>query len=324
MNVTKYIFFSLFYVFSCINAYAAVRSISNNEDVRGINDNFDKLDRQAGNAVTKTGNQTITGAKTFVLLEISTLTCSSCTFTTARVIGYFYASTAVFTGNITATSGTYSGALSATTLDTGQGANELYDMNQNVQTSDSVTFNDVTASGEFIASVGTTSAPSHTFTGDTDVGMYQNGANVLALQAVTVGININGNSGQAYPTLDNAFDWGRSANRWSTIFAANGTINTSSLAMKRDVHEITEPEIMLPRAIKFKWKDKEGKPDDREYIGFAADDLPLEAHPLNPDGSYNMRDVYTNAVIGMLLAETKRQQKQIQALEQRIEKLEKK
>lgn len=37
------------------------------------------------------------------------------------------------------------GAASATTLDTGQGANELYDMDQNVQTTDNVTFGSVTA-----------------------------------------------------------------------------------------------------------------------------------------------------------------------------------
>jgi len=36
--------------------------------------------------------------------------------------------------------GTFGGALSATTLNTGQGANELYAMNQNVRTTDSVTF----------------------------------------------------------------------------------------------------------------------------------------------------------------------------------------
>jgi len=36
------------------------------------------------------------------------------------------------------------GAITGTTLDTGQGANELYDMNQNVQTTDDVTFNSVT------------------------------------------------------------------------------------------------------------------------------------------------------------------------------------
>ena len=42
------------------------------------------------------------------------------------------------------------GAATATTLDTGQGANELYDMDQNVQTTDNVTFNTVTAT-EFIS-----------------------------------------------------------------------------------------------------------------------------------------------------------------------------
>lgn len=41
---------------------------------------------------------------------------------------------------LTATTGTFSGAITCTTIDTGQGANELYDMNQNVQTSDSPTF----------------------------------------------------------------------------------------------------------------------------------------------------------------------------------------
>jgi hypothetical protein len=36
------------------------------------------------------------------------------------------------------------GAMKSTTLDTGQGANELYDMNQNVQSSDAVTFKNIT------------------------------------------------------------------------------------------------------------------------------------------------------------------------------------
>jgi hypothetical protein len=47
---------------------------------------------------------------------------------------------------LTATTGTFSGALSSTTLNTGQGANELYDMNQNVLTTSSPTFTKLTLS----------------------------------------------------------------------------------------------------------------------------------------------------------------------------------
>lgn len=41
-----------------------------------------------------------------------------------------------------------SGAITATTLDTGQGANELYDMNQNVNTTSDVTFNKLSVAGD--------------------------------------------------------------------------------------------------------------------------------------------------------------------------------
>jgi hypothetical protein len=55
--------------------------------------------------------------------------------------------------------GTFGGALSAITLDTGQGANELYAMNQNVRTTDSVTFANITSTGNF--SVGNKSIKSY-------------------------------------------------------------------------------------------------------------------------------------------------------------------
>jgi len=51
--------------------------------------------------------------------------------------------------NITDELGGTWGALTATTLDTGQGANELYDMDQNVQTTDDVSFNSVNATSDF-------------------------------------------------------------------------------------------------------------------------------------------------------------------------------
>ena len=99
------------------------------------------------------------------------------------VIGFISATTVIdpsyinTTGPILGSTGTFSGALTGTTLDTGQGANELFDMdqnvlqasavtfstvntgqgandlwdmNQNVQTTSSVTFDDVTVSDELM------------------------------------------------------------------------------------------------------------------------------------------------------------------------------
>jgi len=56
------------------------------------------------------------------------------------------------TGNLNVTGTFEAGAGTLTTLDTGQGANELYDMNQNMQTTDNVVFNrvNVTQNATFV------------------------------------------------------------------------------------------------------------------------------------------------------------------------------
>lgn len=58
------------------------------------------------------------------------------------------------TYGISAATGTFSGAIICTSLDTGQGANQLYDMNQNVRTTDSPTFAGETLTYGIMASTG--------------------------------------------------------------------------------------------------------------------------------------------------------------------------
>jgi hypothetical protein len=60
-------------------------------------------------------------------------------------VGYFKDATATF--GVVAVTGTFSGAITATTLDTGQGANELYDMDQNVLQASEVQFAKITDTG---------------------------------------------------------------------------------------------------------------------------------------------------------------------------------
>ena len=65
------------------------------------------------------------------------------------VVGFISATTVIdpnylnTTGGVVAVTGTFSGALTGTTLDTGQGANELFDMDQNVLQASAVTFSTV-------------------------------------------------------------------------------------------------------------------------------------------------------------------------------------
>ncbi|MFC1501229.1 beta strand repeat-containing protein [Elusimicrobiota bacterium] len=79
------------------------------------------------------------------------------------------ASTGVFSGLVTASSVTVTNALAAATLaadtlDTGQGANELYAMNQDVQTSDDVIFSTITATSGFVMNVN--ASPDYVLTTD--------------------------------------------------------------------------------------------------------------------------------------------------------------
>ena len=55
------------------------------------------------------------------------------------------------TYGVAAATGVFSGAISATTLDTGQGANELYDMDQNVETTSTPTFSSMTVTNGITA-----------------------------------------------------------------------------------------------------------------------------------------------------------------------------
>lgn len=57
------------------------------------------------------------------------------------------------TYGVSAATGVFSGAITAATLDTGQGANELYDMDQNVLTTSDVTFNSVAGDGSALTGI---------------------------------------------------------------------------------------------------------------------------------------------------------------------------
>lgn len=108
-----------------------------------------------------------------------------------------------------------SGKLDANTVNTGQGDYELYAMDQNVRTSDSVTFSDVTTTNDV------------TVQGDLDVWGNITNTNVQNL-------NVNGS---LLPPQDysNTFDVGTSSRSWRNVYI-DGHVNWGST-------EITESDI---------------------------------------------------------------------------------
>uniref|UniRef100_A0A6M3LW88 Putative tail protein n=1 Tax=viral metagenome TaxID=1070528 RepID=A0A6M3LW88_9ZZZZ len=93
------------------------------------------------------------------------------------------------TYGVSAATGVFSGALAASTLDTGQGANELYDMNQNVQTTDTVTFAEVKTS-----TISAQGAGGLYLVDDGDNGIFiKDGGNVgIGVTTPTSKLNVNG------------------------------------------------------------------------------------------------------------------------------------
>jgi hypothetical protein len=84
----------------------------------------------------------------------------------------------------------------------------------------------------------------------------------------------------AYPGTDNTYKLGLSSNRWSEVFAGNGTINTSDGREKQDVEALDDSERRVAVALKglvkkYRFKDAvAAKGDDaRIHVGVVAQEV---------------------------------------------------
>ena len=149
-------------------------------------------------------------------------------------------------------------AVTFATVDTGQGANELYDMDQNVLTTSSPTFADLTATGtvtaqefhtEFVSAsimyssgstkFGDTSDDIHQFTGSIHLvnsgsisgSSTSTGSFGSAHIADKVGIGVTSPaakldvSGSVFPEGDNFHDLGSAAKRWANLYVGDMQLN---------------------------------------------------------------------------------------------------
>jgi hypothetical protein len=68
--------------------------------------------------------------------------------------------------------------------------------------------------------------------------------------------------GTVLPVSDNAYACGATADRWTAVWAVNGTIQTSDPALKTDIAELPDamPLLMAINPVTFRWKDGGSKP----------------------------------------------------------------
>ncbi len=75
------------------------------------------------------------------------------------------------------------------------------------------------------------------------------------------------------PAYDNTRQLGASSNRWMSVWAVDGSINTSDARLKRDIQPLAYGlnDLMKLRPVSYFWKD--GQEGDKRRIGFIAQEL---------------------------------------------------
>ena len=79
--------------------------------------------------------------------------------------------------------------------------------------------------------------------------------------------------GTLRPLINNVDNIGTSSFRWNTVYATNGTINTSDRTMKRDIQPLHYGvnDLMQLKPVSYQWID--GHPGEGRVMGFLAQDL---------------------------------------------------
>ena len=139
------------------------------------------------------------------------------------------------------------------------------------------------------------------------------------------------------PNSDNTRSLGRSNLRWSTLYATNGTINTSDAKLKENIRESEYglADIMKLRPVKFNWKDQS---QSRDKLGLIAQEVKAVLPEVVVDeqlvtneetGKTEMvkaenMGMYYSDLIPVLIKAIQDQQEIIQDLEQRLSLVESK
>lgn len=127
-------------------------------------------------------------------------------------------------------------------------------------------------------------------------------------------------TGKVLPDTDNAFTLGESGRRWSQVWSAIGTIQTSDASLKTNIAPSPYglQEVMQLNPVQYNWKET---PEGKKEVGLLAQDvlkLIPEAVVVPEDGS--AMGMKYSELIPVLIKAIQEQQKEIQELKKQIKK----
>lgn len=129
-------------------------------------------------------------------------------------------------------------------------------------------------------------------------------------------------NGTFRPGTDGSADLGTATNRWNTLYATNGTINTSDRRKKKAIEGLAYgiEQVMLLNPVRFEWKEDE---KGEKKIGFIAQEL-MEVLPETVKKGNDKNEtmgVYYADIIPVLTKAIQQQQELIEKQQQEIESL---
>jgi len=181
------------------------------------------------------------------------------------------------------------------------------------------------SSGETISSkrtAGTNQWGIDFYTGGTNRMTITNGGNV------GIGTNAPGYkltvAGIVAPSADNTYSLGGgTTNRWSAVYATNGTIQTSDRRLKTNIKNLNYglKEVLALQPVSYNWKEK---PTTDNKIGLIAQDVKkLVPEVVTGDEAKEKLGMNYAELVPVLINAIKEQQQQINDLKEMVKKLQK-
>jgi hypothetical protein len=131
-------------------------------------------------------------------------------------------------------------------------------------------------------------------------------------------------AGVVAPSVDNTYSLGGSTtNRWTSVFATNGAIQTSDRRLKTNIKNLGYglKEVLAMQPVSYNWKEK---PDTDNKIGLIAQDInKLVPEVVTGDETKESLGMNYAELVPVLINAIKDQQKQIDELKDIIKKLKK-
>lgn len=125
------------------------------------------------------------------------------------------------------------------------------------------------------------------------------------------------------PSADNSYTIGSSTNRWSFVYAANGTIQTSDIRFKTNIQplEYGTETIMQLKPVRYNWKND---PLKMRKIGLIAQEVkPLVPEVVTGDETKEHLGMNYSEIVTVLINTIKNQNQKLQQLKEQLEQLEK-